>query len=277
MRKHEHWDKVLAMEAGVPEEMQTQAEFERLVKLARAGDQDALLDIYWRASPLVFNLAIKYGHGGGGPEGHTRYNHAQREEIRQEAWAGLQEAINLYDPAKRTKNGRALKFWTVVSYRITNSIKEWQAKNSGGLPMPKQAWEDAWRIQKALDNANLVEWESLSDEALKAATGKHSAGAILRARRSKAGHVEEDELAGASWSTVDNTSMGAEDAHFYVERFNQWQELSGWLQGLDAIPRERWEDAVYWKLEQLELAGDIEAAKLIEYRDVILAAEKEEL
>ena len=245
----------------VPRHLQKPAELSRLAVLAQQGDERAKEDLYWRMRPLVYRLALKYGHGSDG-DGHGRYSEEQRREILQEAWAGLADAVQRWDP----DHPGGLRLWTVASYRITIAIKHWQAQNSGSLSMTRHAWESAWRIQGKLDALGIVEWETLTDEALKAHTGEASAGPILRARQTKGGHLEE--LEAAEVDPVGHSSPSAEDEYMGRAETDAHQELAAYLLRMGA-----WrltEEDVYWKLEALGLAGELEAA------DVLRALEEQQ-
>jgi len=273
-------------EGQVAKELQTQAALLPLVKGAQSGNAADLEELAWRVRPLVYNLAMKYGRGhrqtntydqnaGGqrsrkragakniyGPDywGTDRYGREGRAEIVQEAWAGFSEAVERYDP----DHPAGKPFWTVVSYRVTKHIKRYLALTSGAVPMTAQAWEDAWNIDKALEAEGIVEWEKLSDDALFELTGKRSAGAILRARTPGHTLFETDE-------EKQDVTHSAEAEYFTeVAEPAEADELLEWLRALDGIPQEHWEEATYWKLEQMGLADDVEAQELIDKRDEIL-------
>lgn len=232
----------------VPKSLQTPAELSRLAVLAQQGDEEAMLDLMWRMKPLVINLALKYGHGKTA-EGHGRYNEAQRYEITQEAWVGFFEAVKRWDPNHPA--GKSL--WTVAGYRIGIAIKHWQASNSGGLGLTRHAWERAYAIDKALEEAGMQEWEAYSDTELKAATGVHSAGAILRARKPGHSLLPQD---------ADNIRhyQSAEDDYLEVQELTTREALLTWLREHPSAT----EDDVYWQLEDLGLAGELEAQAVLE-------------
>ena len=246
-----------------PKELSQQEALLPLILEAQNGDAEAMEELAWRVAPLVYRIAIKYGHGHDNSE---RYNEAQRREILQEAWVGFLDAVQRYDP----NHASGLRFWTVASYRITIAIKHWQAENSGALPMTRTAWEQAHRIDKALE-ASEVTWETLSAEELREVTGVHSAGAILRARQTKQGHLEADEL--FTWGTTDHSTGSAEEE--YLDEFEDdlGPALLEWLDCL--VPGREWEEATYWELERLGLAGEVEVADLFKTFQDILEADDE--
>lgn len=227
----------------VPKWMQTPEELSRLAVLAQGGDEKAQEDLYWRMRPLVYRLSMKYGG--------ERYNQEQQAEILQEAWVGLADAVQRWDP----DHDGGLRFWTVASYRITIAIKHWQSTNSGALGMTRYAWESAWRIQQKLDQAGVVEWEALTDEELKAITGEASAGSILRARQAKQGHLQDNEADEAG------PTASAEDVWLGAAEENSMQGLTAWLDQQDPYTLD--EESVYWALEALGLAGELEAADVL--------------
>jgi len=241
----------------VPKSKQTPAELTRLVLLVKDGDKDAQDDLWWRMRPLVYRLSMKYGHGSGGGDGHTRYPEDLREEILQEAWIGLADAVARWEP----DHDGGMSFWSYATGRITFAIKEWQGANSGSVSLKRWQWELLWRIQKALEAADVYDWELLSKEHLHAITGVKSAYELLWARQSKLGSVFEDEVAG--YQSAEADYWDAQDA-------DQWADILAWLRGLEGIPQEYWEEATYWKLEQMGMAGEIEAALLVERREYIL-------
>jgi hypothetical protein len=264
-------------EGEVPRELQTQEALLPLVVAAQAGDAEAVRELAWRVRPLVYNLAAKYGRGIARDKdahvdarasaraqdyGHDRYNKSERTELLNEAWVGFLEAVERYDPTH--PSGK--KFWTVVGYRATQHMKTWQAQNSGGMPMPAQAFSDAWHIDKALETAGVVEWESLTKEQLAELTHKNNAYEILKARKASLtllpGTQDEHQAA-----------PSAEDVYL-AHPDGLGLELWRWLQDLDDIPAEHWEEATYWKLEQLGLADQVEAQTLLDMRDELLQQEE---
>jgi DNA-directed RNA polymerase specialized sigma subunit len=253
-------------EGFVPKALQTQAELLPLVVAAQQGDTAAMEELAWRVRPLVYSLAIKYGRGFGAKAvdqeyGLSRYNKAARDEMLNEAWVGFLEAVERYNP----DHPSGKPFWTVVGYRARQNMLTWQARNSGGVPMPQQAFQDAWHIDKALEKAGVVLWEELTKEQLAELTGRNNAYEILWAR-----HESLSLLPGTQ--DVYQAAPSAEQEYFDAPGVGL--ELWRWLQGLDDIPAEHWEEATYWKLEQLGLADQVEAQALLDMRDELLQQEE---
>jgi len=245
-------------QAPVPKHLQTPEELSRLALLAQQGDADAMMELFWRVRPLAYNMALKFGHGRGSEEGHEWYSDEERRDILQAAWVGLAEAVSRWDPDHPKGKG----FWSVASYRIDIEIKEWQGRNTGSVPTSRFNWEQRGRSQRALEAQNVPEWEALGRDDLHAITGIRGAYDILRAFQGKQGHVNDEDL--------EKHSPSAEEAYWADQDEAALHDLLQWLHDLEAIPEERWEEAVYWKLEQLGLAGNIEAAELVELREVII-------
>lgn len=240
----------------VPRELQTQDALLPLVEGAQAGDADSMRELSRRMRPLVMNLVRKYRHGKL-REGHGRYNHEDREEIEQEAWLGLMDAVERYD----ANHPAGKPFWTVAGYRITEHIMQWQARNSGAVPLPKRQWTRAYQIDKALEEQGMEQWEEFSDDDLAAATGVRSAGPILRARTKGITLFTQAE------DTHEATSTAEED--YWQEESAGWVgELVTWLDGLDAIPEDKRLEAVQHKLAALGL--DLPAHLVLERRNKIL-------
>lgn len=222
------------------------------------GNKLALEELMWRMRPLVMNLANKYSYGTGSLT-HERYSKEQWQEIQQEAWAGLMDAVERYDP----KHPAGKPFWTVAGYRITHHIKEWQGAHSGSLRLPREAWRQAWHIDKTLEAEGMEEWEQYTDVELAAITGVHSAGPILRARTEGFTLFDDDQ---------DNhrRHQSAEDEFWEAQEASLASDLLDWLEGLENVPEGLWEDAVYHKLVQLDLDGEVEAADLLRQREALL-------
>ena len=242
----------------MPRELQTQEELVPLVIAAQQGDAAAMEELAWRVQPLIRNLSMKYGVSGAKTTdrvaaGHGRYSGEQLEEIIQEAWYGFVDAVERYDP----EHPKAKSFWTVVGYRVKEAIQQWQSKNSGGIGMPRRAWQTAWNIDEELEAARVTEWEKLTDAELKEVTGVHSAGPILRARTPGHTLFEDDE-------EYQRRTPSAEDDYLNLNEHFRNMQLLGWLEGLRDIPEEHWEAATYWLLEHLGLAGELEAQDVVD-------------
>lgn len=236
----------------VPKRLQTPAELTKLVRLAQGGDTTATADLYWRMRPLVYHISLKYGHR------HGDHKTEARQEILQQAWSGLAEAMSRWDPDHPV--GKT--FWSYASTSITFAVKMHLGAVTGGVPMSRYNYEQYVRIVQSLEAAGVADWETLSRDALHAITGVRGAQDIMRALQSKQGHIVDDDLR--------TSAASAEDAYLDEMAQEQWAEVVAWLRGLEAIPFERWEEATYWKLEQLGLAGTIEAQQLIDNLDTIL-------
>lgn len=249
------------MTKHVPKEEQTQAALVPLIQAAQAGDARAKDELVRRMRPLVMNLVMKYRHGSAGKDhGHGRYTPEERAEIEQEAWAGLADAVQRYDP----DHPAGKPFWTVAGYRITQAIKTWQGAHSGSLRLPRKAWLQAWHIDADLEYAGMQDWEQYSDEELAAATGVNLAGSILRAR-TNAITLFPDE-----YDMHQKHAQSAEDAFAGQYDASVVSDLMEWLAGLENVPEGVWEDAVYHKLVVLGLDGEIEASALVEQREKLL-------
>jgi len=231
--------------------LQQPAELHPLVlRVQELGEEEDVQELAWRMKPLVINLALKYGDGKTA-DGHNRYTEAQRHEMTQEAWVGLFDAVERYDPEIQGKDGKPKPFWTVAGYRIGRAIQVWQAQNSGGIKLTRHAWEQAYRIDRTLEAAGLEEWEEASDKELKEATGVPSAGDILRAR--KPGHTlyQEDAEAASVSPSAEDEALSSEDPKL---------QLADWLLAAEELT----EHDVYSKLEALGLADEVEAQHVLE-------------
>ena len=191
----------------VPEHLQTQEELARLVQEAQGGSEEAKRQLTYRMRPLVVNVARRYQKA----EGHTGryYNRQDEDDIEMAAWIGLWEAVERYD----VNHIEGKKFWTVANYRITHHVREWVARNSGSISMPRKAWRQAYDIDMALEREGMQDWEQYTAEELKDATGVKSAEAILNARRN-AWQIDADRDDLTTSQSAEEEYMGALDMQY---------------------------------------------------------------
>ena len=162
---------------AVPEHLQTQEELAKLVAESQGGAEAAKKELAYRMRPLVVNVVRRYqkaeGYAG------RYYSREDEDDIEMAGWEGLWEAVQRYDP----EHEQGKKFWTVANYRINHHVREWVARNSGSISMPRKAWRQAYEIDQALEVEGMEDWEQYNPEQLKKATGVNSAYEILNARR----------------------------------------------------------------------------------------------
>ena len=200
----------------------------RLVAEAQAGSEQAKEQLAYRMRPLVVNVAKRYQHPEG--TGGRYYNYHDLDDMRMAAWEGLWEAVQRYDPDHEAGK----PFWTVANYRITHHVREWVARNSGSIGMPRKAWRQAYDIDQALEDLNMEDWESYDKETLKDATGVNSAQEILRARR----HAWEID---ADLDTTHTSS--AEEEYLMNVELDMQKDLTNTLDAMCFILQKGDEDA----------------------------------
>lgn len=161
----------------VPEELQTQGELVRLVGEARGGSERAKEELAYRMRPLVVNVVRRYQKAEGANGRY--YSREDEDDIEMAGWEGLWEAVQRYDP----NHEMGKPFWTVANYRINHHVREWVARNSGSIGMPRKAWRQAADIDDVLEQEDMEDWENYTEEELAEVTGINHAHQILMARR----------------------------------------------------------------------------------------------
>jgi len=157
-------------------ESQTKERQLELVIAAQAGDQQAKDELIFICMPIAISQVrrINFKHFGGGS--HGMYPDAY-DDLRQEAFLGLVEAIDLFDTESD------VKFWTYAFYRVRKRISWWLAQNAGSVSMPYEAWRTALKVDKHEER----EKRELTATELTELTGKGYARNAADARLSSSG------------------------------------------------------------------------------------------
>lgn len=115
------------------------------------------------------------------------YTREQRDEMTQAAWMGIWEALGRW-----TNDGR--KFSGYAYFFMKGEVQDWLAKNTGVLPVPRQAWANARNIETIVveeTNGEKMPYDlhddELADILFERDAGNtrrvRSAGDLFRARR----------------------------------------------------------------------------------------------
>ena len=170
-----------------------------MVAACQEGDVEAAQELAYRMRPLVVNVVMRYQKAEGSTGRY--YSPEDEDDIEMAGWEGLWEAVHRYSP----DHEKGKKFWTVANYRINHHVREWVARNSGSISMPRKAWRQAADIDDALEEQGHDQWEGLTKEELTDITGINHAQEILKARR-LAWQIDPDKDAKSS-KTI-NISFG---------------------------------------------------------------------
>ena len=120
---------------------------------AQAGDEDAKRDLGVLMQPYVIGYLRRIGRG-------ANYTHEQRNELTQEAWVGVFEALKRWDPSK------GVKFSTYAYHWMRHYVMEWVASNTRSLRLPRKSWHYALRLAEAWEDQHPTRdiWEATDEE-----------------------------------------------------------------------------------------------------------------
>ena len=208
---------------GIP--YHTKEELNAVAVAAQAGNREAAAKLGEMMQPFV----ISYLRTIGGD-----YTPEQRNEMTQSAWLGVYEALGRWD------GERDVKFNTYAHLWVKGEVQRWLAKNSGTIPLPRQAWADALSVEKEV----LVKTENqkmpyeIPDEILAEielpAKGRAkkfaSAGAAFRARQQPYEVDGDDkewqgETASAEDEFFDQSDDADKEALWAVEGIRFWLDM----------------------------------------------------
>lgn len=192
----------------------TLAELNEAAEQARDGNEKAKTLLGEMMQPIVIGYLRKIG-GSYSPE--------QRDEMTQAAWVGVWDALGRWE-----NDGR--KFSGFAYFYMKGEVQEWLAKNTGVLPLPRQAWAHARTIENIVlkdSNGEQMPYDLLDDELAEIRFGAtdrsvKSAGDLFRARRDAYTVSPDFEPRGA---------QAAEEDHFDEEHGTDGDALDA----LDAV------------------------------------------
>lgn len=247
-------------------EEHSKEELNAVAVAAQSGDRQAMEALFVMMRPYMVAFLRQVDQ--------YQYTLDERYELSQAAALGVLEALKRFDPKAGTK------FSTWAYPWMKGEVSEWLARNTGGLPMPRSAWNYALRLERAWrdahgserspHDANDDELANLDIDALVAGDATTIsipyAGAIFRARKdafsidpdldAKYAPSAEDEALGDP--AVGTVRLGV--------TARQEDAVLAFIEFLDHIPTDHWRDEAeaFVKGEGLDIDPDtlIEEAAL---------------